>query len=375
MSNFSVLASMGINPVALITGQSQSSSFDFSILYKGAGSTTSGQVYSSGNASLALKNAEEKESQQLAQTANQPDIQRDLEHYEKVLARAETLDDILDDPIARQVLMRAEGLGDQVNYVGMAKRAMASDPSDPDSAAAKLSSVNGAWLAFARKYDIANNGLDRLRPNNDGLKGDWRVTLQRNGESLEANLAVTQVKGAWQATIDGEPVAVEVKNDTLAVVLAYEDSAGGLHTSRLTGKVSSAGLSLVQADDGKTVGSSTATPYYQSAITEVRTNYIAEKRLDMLDSQLPGLGSAVLFKTVAASLDTPLKILGSAIGREIVTVALNIPKQIAVQSVEAQMKAVSERMDAKMLSDPHFVDRLVQRYLINLNGGASGVTA
>jgi hypothetical protein len=95
----------------------------------------------------------------------------------------------------------------------------------------------------------------------------------------------------------------------------------------------------------------------------------------MLDEQLPGLGSAILFKKIAKDLDTPIKILGSALGREVVTTALGLPKQIALQSLEAQEKAITQRMDAKKLKQPAFVDKLVQRYLIQLNGGMSGITA
>jgi len=52
-----------------------------------------------------------------------------------------------------------------------------------------------------------------------------------------------------------------------------------------------------------------------------------------------------------------------------------LPKAIAVQSLEAQSKAVSQRLDLTKLKDPEFVDQLVQRYLLQLNGGAGGVTA
>jgi len=107
----------------------------------------------------------------------------------------------------------------------------------------------------------------------------------------------------------------------------------------------------------------------------VKDDYVAEVRLDTLDDQIPGLGSAVLFKKIAASLDTPVKILGSALGREVVTTALGLVRQVAVQSLEAQEKAITQRLDPKKLKDPEFVDRLVQRYLIQLNGGTSGVTA
>src|SRR5690606_39462439 len=85
------------------------------------------------------------------------------------------------------------------------------------------------------------------------------------------------------------------------------------------------------------------------SINEVADNYVGEKRLDMLDEQLPGLGSAILFTRMAADLDTPIKILGSALGREAVTTALGLPKQIALQSLEAQEKAIRSRLDPAKL--------------------------
>jgi hypothetical protein len=89
---------------------------------------------------------------------------------------------------------------------------------------------------------------------------------------------------------------------------------------------------------------------------------------------MPGLGSAILFKRIAEKLDTPIKILGSALGRDVVTTALGLPKQLALQSLQAQEKAITQRLDVKQLKKPEFVDRLVQRYLIQLNGGVGGVT-
>lgn len=47
------------------------------------------------------------------------------------------------------------------------------------SVAAQMSSINGAWLDFAKNYDLANNGLDRLYPQQDGVTGRWRIDLER----------------------------------------------------------------------------------------------------------------------------------------------------------------------------------------------------
>ena len=261
--------------IALSQMRTPSGGFDFSILAKGGGA--SGGFFSIGSVQVAVQNAEKNEEKQLAQIAKDPIVKKDLARYAKVVKEAKTLDDVLDDPVARRVFLKANGLGDQVDAVGLAKKALMSDVGDKDGLAARLASTNGAWLETAQKFNFKTLGLTILKV---GIK-----------------------------------------------------------------------------------------------VEEVSNDYIGEKRLDMLDEQMPGLGSAILFKRIAASLDTPIKILGSGLGREVVTTALGLPKQIALQSLEAQSKAISQRLDPKKLKDPDFVDKLVQRYLIQLNGGTSGVTA
>ena len=242
------------------------------------------QLYASGSSSgsslppgVALKQAQANEAKQLDQVRKDPQVKKDIARYAKVVSTAKTLNDVLDDPVARKVFMKANGLGDQTDYVGLAKKALASDPSDAKSLANQLSSVNGNWLDTVKRFDFKSLGVTALR---------------------------------------------------------------------LTG-----------------------------AVAQVTDDYVSETRLDNLDQATPGLGSAILFKTIAPTLTTPLKVLGSALGREVIVTALGLPKAIAVQSLEAQSKAVTQRLDLTKLKDPEFVDQLVQRYLLQLNGGAGGVTA
>jgi hypothetical protein len=270
-----MVASLSNLSIALSLMPSSSGGFDFSALANGGGS--SGALFNIGSVHVALENAEKNEDQQRAQIAKDPIVKKDLARFAKVVEEAETLDDVLDDPVARRVFLKANGLGDQVDAVALAKKALSSDLSDKDALVYRLSGINSNWLSTAQKYDFKTFGVQLLK-----------VDL-----SLE----------------------------------------------------------------------------------EVANNYVGEKRLDMLDEQLPGLGSAILFKNIAANLDTPIKILGSALGREVVTTALGLPKQIALQSLEAQSKAITQRLDPKKLKEPEFVDKLIQRYLVQLNGGASGVTA
>lgn len=360
----------------LFSSSSSSGSVDFSFLTKSSGSaTTTANV---GSVKSALANAEKNEAKQLAQTAKDPQIQKDLARYEKVVKNAKTIDDVLNDPVARTVLMTANGLKADIANIALAKKAMTSDPTDPKSVAVKMSSINGAWLDFAETYNLAKYGLDALAPRNDGVAGRWEIQFEREGEPVEAMLEITKVRGGgYQATVDGvtTPVTVDANNNITLNTL-WRDAADELRTSTFTGKLTKDGLSGTFTNDGETKSAAwTAPPYFADALQTVRDNYVAEKRLDMLDAQMPGLGSAVLFKQSAAKFKDAIDILGSPLAREVVTTAFNIPKQIAVQSMVAQEKAIKTRMDPAKLQNAHFADQIAQRYLIMLNGGGGGVTA
>ena len=54
-----------------------------------------------------------------------------------------------------------------------------------------------------------------------------------------------------------------------------------------------------------------------------------------------------------------------------VTTALGIPKQIAFQSLQAQEKAISDRVDITKFKDPKFVEQFTRRYLVAASTAAS----
>jgi hypothetical protein len=364
-----------LSTVSMLFGSTQSSGgVDLSFITRGSSGASA--TADPGSIKLALSNADNNEAKQLADVAKDPQVVKDLARYEKVLKNAESIDDVLNDPVARKVLMTASGLKGDIDNIGLLKKAMLSDPTDPKSVAARMSRINGAWLAFAKEYDLATNGLDRLYPQMDGMEGRWRINLDREGETLEAMLEIKQTRGVWQAEVDGVPIPITVDGEDVTLDLLWRDAEDELHTSRLTGTLDKNGLSGAQIDDGVAIDKAwKAAPYFADALKSVSNNYIAEKRLDMLDAQLPGLGSAVLFKQVAKTFKNATDVLGSPLGREVITVAFNIPKQIAIQSLVAQEKAISQRMNPAKLADGAYADIVAQRYLIMLNGGLGGVTA
>lgn len=367
---------MPLSTVSMLFGSSSSTN-SLASLVSGASATAGGTAANVGTIKTALVNAEKNADKQLKQVAKDPEVVRDLARYEKVVKNARSIDDVLNDPIARKVLMTANGLRADVDNIGLAKKAMMSDPSDASSVANKMSSINGAWLDFAAKYNLAENGLDALYPQTDGVAGRWTVSFEREGETLDATLQISKVRGGgYTAEVDGTAVPITVSGSDVTIDMLWRDDADELHTTRLTGTLGKDGFSGAQYDDGvKQADLWTGSAFSKDALADVKAGYIAEKRLDMLDAQLPGLGSAVLFKQAAPTFKTALDILGSPLGREVVTTAFNIPKQIAVQSIEAQVKAITQRMNPAKLQTASFVETIAERYLIMLNGGTGGVTA
>ena len=86
MNITSAMASM------LFTNASSSTStVDFSFLTQ---NTSTGTTANVGSVKSALVNAEKNEAQQLAQAAKDPQVQKDLARYEKVVKNAKTIDDV-----------------------------------------------------------------------------------------------------------------------------------------------------------------------------------------------------------------------------------------------------------------------------------------
>ena len=82
-----------------------------------------------------------------------------------------------------------------------------------------------------------------------------------------------------------------------------------------------------------------------------------------LDTNTPGLSTALDFHGRASGIKSTLQILGDATLRKVVTTALGLPPQIAFQPLEAQQAAISARLDISKFTDPKFVDKFTQRFL------------
>lgn len=229
----------------------------FGIIY---GQNTGGSV----DPVSSLIVAEKNQTKYVARQANDPQTKSAVSHFLSVVAKAPDLKTLLADPIARDVLLTANGLGDQSSYTALATKALLSDTTKTDNLASKLSDTR--WLSMAKTYDFANSGLSNLKK--------------------------------------------------------------------------------------------------PGALNSITTGYATVKWQESLEQSTPGISAALDFRSRADKITSVVQILGDANLRKVVTTALNIPPQIAFQSLEAQEKAISSKIDIGKFKDPNFVEQFTRRFLV-----------
>lgn len=217
-----------------------------------------------------------RSDQELAQLRRDPAVQRDLAQLDKAIAKAKTPDDLLRDPRALGVLLQGLGLGDQAQNAGLARAALLSNPSDPNSLAARL--PDSRWKTAAQRLGFAKFGLDGLR--------DPQV-LQGIRDGVVQYRRMTAISEKSQAVAD----ALYINQMPLAAP--------------------------------------------------------------------PGVYG----------------VLGDAVLRRVASTVAGLPPELAVQTVEAQARTLSQRFDVGQFADPKKRDALIQRYLAMATMGQTTTSA
>jgi hypothetical protein len=112
-------------------------------------------------------------------------------------------------------------------------------------------------------------------------------------------------------------------------------------------------------------------PVVQKKLTD---GYVAYQWRVSQNDQAGGVSDALYFQERVAT-GKPLsvwEVLGDSVLRRVVTGALGLPDAMAVQSVEAQARAVTARLDLSKLTDAKGAAKLAERYVMAVAGTSSG---
>lgn len=220
-----------------------------------------------GDAMTQFRTAERMKDKQVEMVRQDPMVKRDIAEFNKALEKAESPEELLQNPRTLEFVLRGLGMADQIGNDALARKAILSDPSDKEGLANRLQDKR--YKDAAKMFNFAELGLE-------GIKNP-------------------EVKGKF----------VE--------------------------------------------------------------SYVQQRYEEKLAETNPAIPDAMAFQREAKERDfsNPYDVLGDPLIRRVVTTALGLPEQIAIQSVEAQARAITSRMDLKDLNDSDFVEKFTQRFLMN----------
>ncbi len=206
--------------ISELFGSSNSSSGLLGALY--------GTATATGDPISALKSAETNETTDVAATAKQPTVQRDIAAFTKAVQGATSVTSLLANPTVLKVLLAANGLSGQEQYPALAQKALTSDPSNTSSLANQLSSTNAAWLSTAKTYQFATQGLSVIQqPSvistvaNAYAEFTWRQGLDQSTPGL-SNALTFRTEASSITSVDqilGDPVMRDVVTTALGLPL------------------------------------------------------------------------------------------------------------------------------------------------------------
>ena len=129
----------------------------------GAGDTVLDAIYGIGSTAStqdpvqALASAEANQTQDVKITAAQPMVQSAINAFTQAVNSAKSMTQLLANPAFMNVLLTANGMGDQIGYTALATQALTSNLSDPNSLVNKLSDTR--WKTLAGDYNFSSTGL------------------------------------------------------------------------------------------------------------------------------------------------------------------------------------------------------------------------
>ena len=249
----------------------------------------SGTAASGSDPVQALQTAVQNQTQDVALTAAQPAIARDIATFESAVGSATSPAQLLANPTAMKVLLTASGMSDQVGYTALATQALMANSADPKSLVNQL--TDNRWLTVNQTYDFATKGLSVMQnPKvlatiaNSYAEQTWYQSLNAAtpglSNALQFRAEASTITSAAQ--ILGDPVMRSVVTTALGIPpqIAFQDL--NAQEQAITSQ-----LDITRFQDPKFVAS--FTDQYLIAMQQQNAGTQAAPSLDSLAVQAGGL--------------------------------------------------------------------------------------
>jgi len=211
-----------------------SGSIDYTLLFPSAGSSVSNTILdsiygiSSGggdpNALQSLQTAETNQTTDIANTAQQPSVKRDIAAFQSAVNSATSTSALLQNPAFLKVFLTANNLAGQIAYPALAQQALLSDPTNTSSLANTLTDSN--WKSTTTTYNFFSSGLSAVQSStalatlsSSYAEVIWRQSLEARTPGLSDALTFRQ-EASTITSVDqilGDPILRNVVTTALNI--------------------------------------------------------------------------------------------------------------------------------------------------------------
>jgi hypothetical protein len=172
----------------------------------------------------ALTTAENDQTQDIAATAQEPQVQQTIAAFQAAISGATSATTLLQNPAVMTVLLTANGLADQIPYTALAQQTLLSNPSDSSSLVNQL--TDSRWLPVVQLYNFATQGLTVLQNPavqstlaNGYAEAIWRQSLDATTPGL-SNALTFRGEASTITSVDqilGDPIMRTVVTTALNI--------------------------------------------------------------------------------------------------------------------------------------------------------------
>src|SRR6266702_236599 len=143
----------------------------------------------------------------LTRVAQQPDVARNAAYYKENIGKVKTVDEFLKNDRLYQYAMKAYGLEDMIYAKAFMKKVLASDPTDANSFANKLTDKRYRDFAAAFSFTSSDTAVAQSANQTDDLVGLYTASVKQKVDAIDEDT------GYYNATIGSVKSVNELLND------------------------------------------------------------------------------------------------------------------------------------------------------------------
>jgi len=174
--------------------------------------------------SQALLSAERNQARDVKLTAAQPEVKRAIATFNKAVDQATSADQLLRDSSFMEVFLTANGLGDQLESLALARKALTSNPDDPKSlvnvlADTRWKSVSATFQFVVKGLSVVKDAKVRLKLTDAYVEVKWRQSLDQQTPGLSNALTFRARASTVTSTLQilSDPVLRDVVTTAIGV--------------------------------------------------------------------------------------------------------------------------------------------------------------